>query len=207
MKYILIIVSVCIFFNSCTPIVETKLENNIEINSIFNKNEVKSLKSIVDYCDKLVIEQTNEDNISLAYYEFFSKDLIGRELIDSLTMFFNYNFNHDFLDEFKSTEVFEEIWTYTYGYTDYKAQDTVSKSLIYNTNGKYYQLMNSIKNNEPSFVDYISSIDKIGGDIPPSEKIYFFLRIDEFDFNQELYRLIIGIHYLTISSKIDKDKW
>jgi len=185
---------------SCSSPLDIKLEEDTDVLSIYNKKEISSLKLIVDFYDAFIMKNTKQQQINLAYHEYFEsirnvnsfEDLINhiRLTPDDLKFLIN---------DLKICGTFDEIWQYEYG-INYKTKDTISVCIIPNTQGKYMRLLKLLGQSNDYLEVYANSIQECVC-IPPSIAVGFQHNHNEFDFQKEVNRLIFAIHYITIISE------
>ncbi len=180
---------------SRTDTKETKLQDNKILKNYFDDNEISELSDIVTFFDSKVQESCSKKTLDDCYKWYFANfetifkekgiqiDTVGYgELLNSL-----------------DTKVFDEIWGYAQRYlrkinaVSYEKQ----KDLELNVNGKYFKFLSEYSKKNKDLSVYVSSI-KTTGCIAPVSIADFLTNYKNFDFNNELNRLIFAVHFITL---------
>jgi hypothetical protein len=193
MKKLFIVLLALIAF-SCTRSSKQSFEQNSFVKSNFNNNELEYMHQIVKSFDSIVLSTSSKTDINEAYNELFSEENFG---ID----FFKLGFNKLSNRALVSNPAFSIIWRYEYG-CDRLTKDTLSVSLIINLNGKYFKLLENVSKGNKALTSYVHYIHEVGA-IPPTHNYFFFSNNVDLNYNNEVYRLLAAVHYISLSSYKD----
>ena len=194
-----IIITLILFLISCNSIENQDKSIDSILKNKFSQVEIKELKEIVRFFDYVVSTETKINLVDSAYNqymenlrynessgEFQTKLMIDKSQIDS------------FINDYKNNAMFDRIWKIEYG-TDRTKKDTLSTELIPNQQGDYFILLDKVIEKDTIFNEYKNSL-LMAGAIPPSLVAGFQNIHERLDFNDQLTRLIVAIHYISIKS-------
>ena len=186
---------------SCTRSQVVPLKDDPNVNKIFNKEEISDLNMIVKFFNDNLVKNKNGQDINQFYHEYFKKVNTSESLENLRTHIGLVNSNRlkKLIDKLKDKRIFHEIWKYSYQYK-YKTNDTVSRRLSLNLQGKYFKLLELQGKNDNLIKQYYISI-RNSGRINPSSVAIIMKRYKNVDFNLTINRLIWAVHYITILSE------
>lgn len=200
MKNGFLLIVIFIIIGSCeTNHLET-LNEDPNVHEIFNRKEISGLNKILEFFDSIIMNNTKEQNVTQAYYEYFEyintlesfeelRNNIGLANSDSLKALINV---------LKDKKVFNEIWEYSY-HIDYKSNDTLSVRLSLNLQGKYFQMLELLEENN-DFIKLYSNYIRSSGYINPTAVASVMKQYMDINFQSPVKRLIWAVHYITILS-------
>ncbi len=201
MKLILILSILPVFITPVETIAQDSAERSLEeiTGNSFSRTDVKSLRKILTFFDGFVRAQTGISQIDSAY-RCYMKDLKESETTVDFNnkLFTNAEKTDSFLIRFRSDPLFHAIWRTFYN-IDPLTKDTTSFELYPNLSGIYGQLLNKAVEIDPVFREYKNSVETAG--TLTAEVISGFQNIyDKIDLKNELLRLIVALHYITVIS-------
>lgn len=198
MKYLILALSTLTFI-SCTQQKNVSLDHDEEIGSIFSVVEVQELKKLIKLFDNVVINETyTEGDINEKYHNFcetFNEDEtfsnVGTNIWHN-----NQDSSERLIQKMQTQGLFSEIWRLS------KHQQSINKTrLSLNLNGKYLSYLALNSKSSPFISEYLADIQS-SGDISPIGVSLMINRAKEMDFANESNRLILAIHYMTVTSKM-----
>lgn len=172
------------------------LEN--ELREKFSAVEITDLKELLLFFDNLTVSQTKTSTLDSAYTLYLDKLRYNDSRTDFEKKIMTNSFQVDsFMKGYKSKHIFEEIWKVEFGHKEKGFED--SYELIPNIHGKYIYVINKAINSNPIFTQYKETL-RMSGAIPPSIIAGFQKYKDMLNFNNEVVRLVVAIHYISIIS-------
>ena len=173
----------------------------------FTQTEITELKEILSFFDNSIRDQTKISLTDSAYRSYMN-DLRHSDIIDFNNKFLRDSARIDsFINTFNKTEIFNKIWKYDY-FLDQFDCDTLAYQLMPDLQGKYMILLNKAIDMDTVFIEYKNYLQQYGT-FPAIIIFGFQNNYNRFDFNNELIRLIVAIHYISLKSytpiKTDKD--
>ncbi|MCF8303284.1 MAG: hypothetical protein K9I94_08420 [Bacteroidales bacterium] len=203
-----LIITLTIITLGCNSIDDPDQSIEYQLKNDFNKTEIKELNRILNFFDELVLNQTKTNSIS-AGYRIYMENL---KFIKSKQDFNNRLFADkskidSFIKDYRETQTFDEIWVFEYGYSYENREDTVTRQIIPKLRGKYINILDKAISKDSVFKSY-KDVLIASGAIPPSVIAGFQKINDKVDFDDDLIRLIVVIHYISVKSytKIDENK-
>lgn len=201
MKNKVLCVLVFVSYISCVSTSHKKLLKDTDVLKVFKKEEISSLSLIVDFFDSFVLQKVKNQNINKAYHEYFDS-ISNSESLEDLKTGIEWTTSNDLeslIKKLKEKNHFDEIWTVTYN-IDFRKKDTLSSSLELNMEGKYIKLLTLLAKKDTIIEQYINSLMTAGIISPSLIEAMLNDFYKSYDFNNELYRLIWAVHYITITS-------
>lgn len=199
MKIILILVSIALLtgFNKSNIYEPDRI-----FITTFSKEELVEINSLIDHVDKLVIKETDNEDINTAYHLYYEK--LKTNMGDGHYIVpFNSKDKFSFLEHIKEN-TFDEFWrvdTRNYDTTKYYAQ--CNEFLSINPNGKYVDYINEIGKSDSVFFDFHENILSMG-DISRTGLIRFLAINSSIDYNLIKNRLLAVVCIFSISEPIEK---
>ena len=179
-KTLYFILTILLF--SCSN--QQKLENK---NGIFTENEFQELKFLLQSFDRILCNESETYSTKIAYWEYTQRvdesnsvplikgiDSLGKSVI-------NY-------------KVFEKIW--------WKYKSSKSNKFNYNFAEKsnYYEFLKLVGKESDFIKSYAENLELMN-DLTPSVVSGFSRNIKKIDLENENFRLIFAIHYLTLLNR------
>ncbi len=174
-----------------------RAEEGENLRKYFSKEEVSELKGLTAFFDSIVQQKTLIKNKPLAYKQFLKKLSDSKSHTEAIE---NYKFRFNNNQKIKnrvSSELFNKIWSIEKGY-DVKNKDSVT-TLNINRKNQYMKLLNS--KSETMVHKYYEEIMNSGG-ISPSLTAILQHSYADLDFKDYDNRLIVAIHYITLSNNL-----
>ncbi len=197
-----IIIILTIFLIKCNTIDNQDKSIDSIFKNEFNQKEINELKEVIDFFDKTLKTTTKIDTVDSAYHRYMENLRYNESWDDFETKLMTNKSKIDsFIVDYKKNAMFDRIWKIEYG-TDRTRKDTLSTELIPNQEGDYFVLLDKAIENDTIFNEYKKSLI-MSGTIPPTLVVGFQNIHEKLDFNNELVRLIVAIHYI---SKISYNK-
>jgi len=194
-----IIIILTLVLIKCSSIENPNKSLDLVLKNEFNQDEIKELKEILYFFDKIVLAQTKIDLIDSAYHRYMENLRYNESIEEFGTMLFIDKLKIDsFINNFRDNEIFDRIWKFEYG-TDITRKDTLLTQLIPNQQGDYFILLDKAIENDTIFKYYKNSLIDSGA-IGPYIVGGFQNIHERLDFNNEIIRLIVAIHYISIKS-------
>lgn len=199
MKIILILVSIALLtgFNKSNI-----YESDRIFITTFSKEELVEINSLIDHVDKLVIKETDNEDINTAYHLYFEK--LKTNMDDGHYIIpFNSKDKFSFLEHIIEN-TFDEFWrvdTRNYDTTKYYAP--CNEFLSINPNGKYVDYINEIGKSDSIFFDLNENILSMG-DISRTGLIRFLANNSSIDFNLIKNRLLAVVCIFSIAEPTER---
>lgn len=190
--YTINLLIIVLFFN-CNYNTIKKLENYPKITKIFNYSEIQDLDIILTFFDTKISNEFKSSSIKESYSSYYRKSL--NELDNgSLYIGFLYNEQIELINKIKKS-TFKEIWNKG---ENFSKNDTLD--LIYlRTDGKYAEFLKILGDENIAIKKYINDLT-LHNDITPEQSYFFLNNYKSIDINDERIRLVLAIHYLTLSN-------
>jgi hypothetical protein len=202
MKRLISPLLIVFIFTSCFSSNKTGLEDNASVNKIFSKKEVANLKQIVSLFDSIILLNSPGENIDISYLNYFAS-ISNSESLDKLWKqvgLANSPAVNSLIINLKKKNAFNDIWIYDYG-LDFVTSDTIFIDLAPNLQGKYMRLLELLGKQDKYLDSYTTTIKSFGGIGPSAISMFMKDYYMHVDFNQEVYRLVWAVHYITILSE------
>ncbi len=161
----------------------------------FDKRESKELeKLLVAFDDQIAKDETSTNDS----YEALLKMMSQAETSKELFYFSDSLFHSIDIAHFLSQNTFGKIWEYK----DTKSamdSENVNSQLFLKYDGAYQQFLKKLAEEEGGVIeDYYQSFE-IAGDLSPAMVAMFQKQYTQLDIADERIRLVIAVHYLTLS--------
>lgn len=198
MKHAVLFGAAFVTLISCEPEKSMTLKDDSFVNQVFDQEETNRLDSIVMFFDRIVVNGSNEQDINKAYREYFA-NISTTESFEVIMNDLESDSNGGVLsliDELKETEIFHEIWHYSYG-LEPRSMDTLYLMLSLNNQSKYLQLLDLLGNNDKFLKDYRYMIASTGS-ISPVAIATVMKDYKEVNFKKPVNRLVWAMHYITV---------
>jgi hypothetical protein len=183
------------------------LEKDSVITEVFNTEETKELKFLLESFDNDLRAISNTENTEEAYHIFLENLRYNNSVEELHSKMSVLKPTVDYLLNFlEKSKVFESTFIVNYGFTpNTNFQDTVEIFWDPVYNGKYFQFLEKLSSVDSRLNDYNETV-KASGSIAPSLLIAFPLIHKDFDLNKESNRLAIVFHYLFVLSQKDYER-
>ena len=188
--------------NSCSQDI-LLLENDKVVRKVFNSEEIKELKNLLNIYDNTLKENFETENTIIAYHKF----LETLKYKDANDIYNELNILQPATDSamtyLMNGKTYEKSFKINYGYRkNSNFKDTLSSMFYPLENGKYFGFLKELVKKEKILVDYLNAIEA-SGTIPPSTLIAFSFIYENFNLEKERNRLAIVFHYLVLLSHKD----
>lgn len=195
-KSILLIFFVILICRSSLGLVSSK---DTCFSGYFNKSEVEQLTKIVDYFDQIIQTNYPDNSGSLAEsYKLFFKHLNSFRIASKIYEHVFIKFDQKIISESIDENLFNKIWSHQKKRTNniYRISDIALKP-----DSPYMSFLKQ----HPFLKEYCETIE-IAGDISPASLTVFNSIQTKLNTNDLSDRLIIAVHYISLSSPIVKKK-
>jgi hypothetical protein len=188
--YCVIIVLTFVILFGCSTDSKKLIEFDDHIAGSFNKEEKKELSTIIYEFEKFIPSQfDNGKEKYLSFFELISNAKTAERIISISDSLFN---SYDFKNSL-SNETFSKIWEYN--------DISFSKSLSLKQNSPFTELLKNLASVKGGIIkDYYESFG-IAGDLSPSMVAIIQKQYDQLDISDNHVRLVLAIHYLTLSKQ------
>lgn len=201
MRHFLLFLTIIILF-SCTEIRQDSLSKDDTMQMIFNKNEIIDLLEILNFFEQSIglSDNYSVDEFQKAYSDFFN-------LNKEIKMSSELRFSFDYTDEMNlfgkiDTLTMKEIWENQLVRL-MRSTDSMYVFKI-NYNGKYMRFLQRLGEQDKKIENYYNTI-KVASDITPALVADIAINYKDYNINDPKVRLVIAIHYLTLSEKLNRN--
>lgn len=201
MRHLLLFLTIIILF-SCTEIRQDSLSKDDTMQMIFNKNEIIDLLEILNFFEQSIglSDNYSVDEFQKAYSDFFN-------LNKEIKMSSELRFSFDYTDEMNlfgkiDTLTMKEIWENQLVRL-MRSTDSMYVFKI-NYNGKYMRFLQRLGEQDKKIENYYNTI-KVASDITPALVADIAINYKDYNINDPKVRLVIAIHYLTLSEKLNRN--
>lgn len=176
---------------------QIELKQDPGVLKVYNKNEILTLSKLVSAFDNIIVENSKRQVVALAYNEYF-ESLDTAESIEGLhNKLINSEEIDEMIQELKEKDIFNEIWKYSYN-PNFQIDNTTT-DLVLNLQGKHFELLKYLAENNNIYKGYTKSLQRAGGINPALTASVIKDYYKAVDFNKEVNRLVWAIHYITIT--------
>lgn len=170
-----------------------------DVREIFTKAQIRELEKIIIFFNDAIctikgVENSPPDECYHMYFE--------RLLAEEETGNIHFGISHkqrEHLFANIDSGLFNEIWTYGKS-LDRKAESNAVINILHN--GKYVKLLNTISAEDVKVHEYATKLQAAGG-IAPSMIADVLYNYKQYDIVDERIKLLIAIHYITLSDHFD----
>ncbi|MEL7585141.1 MAG: hypothetical protein AAGU19_00415 [Prolixibacteraceae bacterium] len=187
MKFMFSIILLCIYSYGT----EQGISKDNTLKNYFSKTEIREFTNLVNYFDQTIKSNYPNDTNSLAEsYNLFFKDLNTNKVDIYERVLFK--FDQKKILKYLKKDSFDKIWRVgnAVNYDDYQITEIAVRH-----DGCYMSFLKQY----PLLTDYRESIE-IAGDISPESFMLFFELQTKLNLNNLEDRLIITVHYLSLSN-------
>lgn len=179
---------------SCNSGGNNKLSNDLLIKKHFSKKEVKDLESILYYFDNLVMNGC-DNNLLQCYHSYLSTFKNDKE--GEIDFKISSEEQNEVLSSIKET-TFDKIWYYSLSFKD-NYKDTTKVLMLKSTSSYMDFIKDAGKKN--THINKYYKLFMSSEDLSASVISYIINNYDKFNLMDEKERLILAIHYMTISER------
>jgi hypothetical protein len=191
-----------VFIIACHLLVSCSVhkESTLQSESVYNKNELKSISKLLTSFDEYVIKISEEKKVDSAYHLFFENMRYPSSVEDFKTKSkMGFPSHKSLIADAGESKAFDIIWEYSYN-RDIYTFDTISTDFTLNLDGKYLIYLKRFGKFNEIINEYQLAVEA-SGEIPPSIAYSFFHLHNKFDFNKPYNRFIWMVHFISITSE------
>jgi hypothetical protein len=196
----LLLIALILGLTNCT-INQSKLSGNKTFRKTFTESEIQDLQLLFDFFNESICSETNTEDFSVCYKEFFKK-LEKSEETGEIHLDIPFDKQMKVYDSF-SDSTFNEIWTLGKSWNDGDAPQDLYSPVHFTPNGKYLKFLKSTGKDDNVIKHYYESIIATG-DISPSIISGLLVNYDHYNIKDIRVRFIVAVHYLSLNDRSER---
>jgi hypothetical protein len=199
MKQLLLIALILGLVNSTVR--PSKLSDNKAFRKTFTDYEIQYLQLLFDFFNESICSETNTEDFSGSYKEFFNK-LEKSEETGDIHLDIPFDEQMKVYDRI-SDSTFNEIWTFGKSWNNGDAPQDSYRKVHFTPNGKYLKFLKRTGRDDKVINQYHETIEA-SGDIPPSLIAGLLINYDHYNIKDIRVRFIVAVHYLTLNDRFER---